>query len=172
VGVSAYQDTVTAMLSAFGWHGNHTRPVYGWSSKIAAERTMPDFFTPTTAVGWPDLTYVHPPTGVVLACEVKQDRPKNGHRLGAADRKSQCACCPTPEQADWLWRWHQVPCCAAVIFRPGDDALQVSRWLAEPETLVSGYGWLVHEKRRHPITRHQLDVLPELLAAVSVTPAR
>lgn len=156
MGVSAYQDTVVAMLSALGWHGNHTMPMYGWKSKAMTGRVPPEFLTPTTAKGWPDLTYLHPPTGVVLACEVKQDLPKRGHR----DPPPQdCSCCPRSHQLGWLWRWHQVPCCAAVVFRPGDDAIQVSGWLADPETLISGYGWLAERHRRHPITRQQINLL-------------
>jgi hypothetical protein len=151
------------MLGALGWHGNHVRPFYGWDSRVAAERgAAPRFVTPTTAVGWPDLTYLHPITGIVLACEVKQDLPKTGHREPAP---KDCGCCPRPQQLEWLWRWHQVPCCAAVVFRPGDDALRVSRWLSNPETLVSGYGWLDPARHRQPLSRQQL-------AAASVAPGR
>lgn len=164
MGVSAYQDTVTAMLTALGWHGNHTMPVFGWSSVPASRVTAPRSFTPTTARGWPDLLYVHPVTGVVLACEVKLDLPKAGHHR--KQRTTQCRCCPTPEQADWLWRWHQVPCAASVVFRPSDDALQVSRWLSNPETLVSGYGWLAVSHRRAPISRQHIELLTDEAASV------
>jgi hypothetical protein len=158
VGVSAYQDTVAEMLATFRWEGNHTLPVYGWLS-VGAQRggQAPRSFTPTTAVGWPDLVYVHPATGVVAAIEVKTDPPKGGHRKPV----KSCGCCPRPDQRQWLWWWHQVPCCASVVFRPGDDALMVAGWLSNPEAMVSGYGWLPGDQHRHPLSRQQIAHLQE-----------
>jgi hypothetical protein len=169
MGVSAYQDTVVAMLEALGWQGNHTMPMYGWKSKVMAGRVPPEFLTPTTALGWPDLTYLHPVTGVVLAIEVKQALPKSGHRTPAP---SDCRCCPRPEQVDWLWRWHQVPSAAAVVFRPSDDALQVSGWLSDPSSIPSGYGWLNPDRHRRPLTRQQVASWQNAVADASVMRAR
>jgi hypothetical protein len=138
VSVSPYQDTLVATLDALGWYGTAIRPVFDAKAKR--------FLTPTTAVGWPDLTYVHPRTGVVLACEVKTNLPKGGHRGPV----KHCGCCPRPEQLEWLRRWHRVASAAAVVFRPADDWLEVAAWLQHPDRLPSGWGWLPPDAHRRP----------------------
>jgi hypothetical protein len=138
VSVTPYQDTLVQTLEALGWFGTAIRPVFDAKAKR--------FLTPTTVTGWPDLTYIHPRTGVVLACEVKTNLPKGGHRGPV----KHCGCCPRPDQVVWLNRWHQVLSAAAVVFRPADDWQAIARMLADPGQLWSGWGWL--PEWRHPIT--------------------
>lgn len=143
-----YQGTLVATLEALGWHGTSVRPVFDAKAKR--------FLTPTTAEGWPDLCYINPRHGVLLACEVKSDLPKSGeHRPG---RTSPCGCCPRPNQLDWLYRFHQVPSAAAVVFRPADDWNLIARMLAHPHLLVSGWGWLPEAEWRGPFTKHDVDL--------------
>lgn len=144
--VTPYQDTLVATLEALGWHGTAVRPVFDARAKR--------WLTPTTSPGWPDLTYLHR-TGVVLACEVKQDLPPNGHRVAP----KHCGCCPRPDQLAWLNRWHMVASAAAVVFRPSDDWLMVSRWLMDPASLPSGWGWLPPAQHRTPLTLAHLAAL-------------
>jgi hypothetical protein len=144
-----YQGTLVATLEALGWQGTAVRPIFDGH----AQR----FLTPTTAEGWPDLTYINPRHGVLLACEVKSDLPKSGaHR---PNRTSPCGCCPRPNQLEYLHRFHQCLSNAAVVFRPADDWNAVARMLAQPGMLMSGWGWLPEDEWRQPLTRQQAEAL-------------
>jgi hypothetical protein len=129
VTVSGYENTIQNTLTAFGWRHMHVRPIFDGRKKR--------WVTPTTAVGWPDITAIHTGRGVVLAAEVK----------GTTGRDVK----PTAEQLEWLGYWHSVPAAAAVVFRPSDDFQEVALMLRAPEMLMSGFGWLPEAKWR-PVT--------------------
>jgi hypothetical protein len=135
---SPYQETLIQTLEIFGWRWMHVRPVFDAKAKR--------WLTPTTAKGWPDLSCVHPRSGVALFAEAKGAKGK-----------------PTPEQLDWLRWWHRVPSAAAVCFRASDDWNMVAGWLAEPATLPSGYGWLPTAEHRPVITRADAATFHPLL---------
>lgn len=140
---SPYQGTLTATMDALGWQWNHTRPVY--------DRAAQAYITPTTAKGWPDLAAVHPRTGVMLFAELKGKCPAPKRGWSTSDVK--------PDQMKWLRFMHTVPCAAAVVLRPTDDWVTISGWLATPETLVSGYGWLPPEEHHRIWTSRSIAAL-------------
>jgi hypothetical protein len=135
-----YQDTLSATLEALGWHDMWVRPVFD----ARANRWV----TPTTTKGWPDLSCIHPRSGVLLFAEVKGACPAPKRGWSTADVK--------PHQLDWLHRLHCNPAAAAVVFRPSDDWTLVAGWLADPGTLRSGYGWLDPEQHRPVVTYRQV----------------
>jgi hypothetical protein len=137
---SPYQQTVTATLDALGWSHMHTRPVFDAKSKR--------FLTPHTAKGWPDLACVHHRSGVLLFAELK------GHH--GLKTKTWTTSDVRPDQVEWLHKLHRNPGAACVVFRPDDDWLLVSEWLAKPWLLLSGYGWLPPEQWRGVITGAQV----------------
>lgn len=129
---SPHQTTLAATLKALGWHDMHVRPVY--------DRQADVWITPTTAKGWPDLTAVHPRTGVMLFAECKGKVD-----LKTKDWSTQGV---KPHQLEWLHWLHAVPCAAAVVLRPSDPWTVVADMLSDPRQLVSGFGWLPPEQRR------------------------
>jgi hypothetical protein len=129
---SPYQTTLDLTLAALGWHHMHVRPVFDAKAKR--------WLTPTTTKGWPDLTAIHPRTGVLLFAELKGALTTKVKTWSTADVK--------PHQLDWLHRLNTNPCAACVVFRPSDDWDTVAGWLTMPDTLMSGYGWLPPEQHR------------------------
>jgi hypothetical protein len=151
VSVTPYQDTITQTLDVLGWRHMHVRPIFDARGKR--------WITPTTAVGWPDVTAVHRRTGIVAAIEIKTNQGPRGHRTPDV----KCGCCPTPDQLDWLQMWHHNPGAAAVVFRPSDDWNLLVGWFTAPFDFVSGYGWLPEDGPG----RHQVTVRDKLAATAA-----
>ncbi len=87
-----FQTQLVELGHILGWRSNHVRPCIdskrGWR-------------TPTTAIGWPDLTFARLGRLVFVECK--------GARTPVTDA-----------QREWIALLDTVPGCSAVIARPAD----------------------------------------------------
>lgn len=109
-----WQQTVTAALSAFGWHWMHVRRTRGKGGKWTTSTSQP---------GWPDLVALR--GAHVLGIELKSETGK-----------------PTEQQLEWLGRFSRLVGGRGWLVTPADPSWETFvGWLRDPVDAPRRHGF-------------------------------